>query len=129
MSQRTTRRGPVRVTLVGAAAAAFMVSGSACSIGGEDESIYCVDGNLQVVSDDWCDDDGDGGSGNGFFLWKNKGKHKYKPGSKVAGGQLIRTDDRNGRIAAGLAASGRVKSGTVTRGGFGGKSGSGSSGS
>jgi len=123
MSRGATRRGAMRIALVSTAAAAFAVSGAACSRSSPQDTVYCVDKNKRVVSDSYCDDRrSGGGSGNGYYLWHRKGRHSYSQGSVVSGGEVVRTDDAAGRSRLGLSATGPVTSGPIARGGIGGDS-------
>jgi hypothetical protein len=117
------RRGAMRIALVSATAAAFAVTGAACSSGYHYDSVYCVDAQGRVVDDWYCDEANPyGGSRYGYYYWHRPGRYSYSMGSYVSGGTRIRTDDYSGRVAAGLAGSGRVSSGTISRGGIGGGS-------
>jgi hypothetical protein len=110
----------MRIALVSAAAAAFTVSAAGCSRSPSQDSVYCVDQNRRVVDDRYCDDGyPGGGSRYGYFLWHRAGSYRYGLGSIVAGGNLIRTDDRSGRTRIGVPGSGRVSSGVISRGGIG----------
>ena len=83
-----------------------------------DEAFYCADANGNVVDEDNCDDDNDGG-GVGivplFFIWHSS---SYRPGYGVgtrlpAGGSRFAYNDRAARQSFGLPASGRISNGTV----------------
>jgi hypothetical protein len=115
----------MRIALVTAAAAAFTVGGAGCSSSThrQENSVYCIDGDNRVVSDRYCDDDGNGNRGgtgsSGYYLWHANGRHRYAQGSVVSGGERIGINDANARTRVGLPGKGPVASGTVSRGGIG----------
>ena len=118
MNRRTRA---MRLALVSATAAAFAVTGTACSSGYHYDSVYCVDEQGRVVDDWYCDETNRyGGSGYGYYYWHRPGRYTYSTGSYVSGGSRIRTDDVSGRVAAGLSGTGRIASGPISRGGIGG---------
>jgi len=120
VKRETARRGAMRIALVSATAATFAVTGTACSSGYHWDSVYCVDGQGRVVDDWYCDEANPyGGSHYGYYYWHRPGRYSYSRGSYVSGGYRIRTDDSVARAAAGLAGSGRISSGPISRGGIG----------
>ena len=97
-----------------------------------DEAFYCADANGTVVDEDYCDDDGNGGSGVGllpFFIWHSVGyRPGYAVGSKLPpGGSKFAYNDRAARSSFGLPTTGRISNGTVKTSVVG-KGGSGTSG-
>jgi hypothetical protein len=107
---------------------------AACDNGNDsqDEAFYCADANGTVVDEDYCDDDGNGGTGVGllpFFIWHST---SYRPGYAVgsrlpAGGSKFAYNDRAARSSFGLPSSGKISNGTVKTSVVG-KGGSGTSG-
>ena len=130
MDHRQHRSKAIHLILVSAATATFALSGAACSSGREEEdSVYCVDENGQVVDDHYCDNNRPHrGSMHGYYLWHRSGRYIYSRGDYVSGGERVRTDDAAGRARIGVSRHGPVNSGVVTRGGVGKGSGSGTSG-
>ena len=126
MNRASARRGAMRIALVSAAAAAFAVSGAACSRSSPEDTVYCVDQNRRVVDDDYCDDGNSrGGSSHGYYLWHRSGRYSHPKGTVVSGGELVRTDDAAGRSRLGMTSTGHVNSGPIARGGIGGGGGDG----
>ena len=126
------------VTLTGAAMGWL----TACGTGGETDNdaqeVYCVDEQDQVVDDDQCEEaERNGGFVGGvpfFFLLGGFGGNRYGVGQTIprqytGAATRVNPSDRTARRAAGLAAAGKVASGTRISGGIGKGSGGGSSGS
>jgi hypothetical protein len=125
------------VTLSGAAMGWL----TACGDGGNDNEareVYCVDEQDQVVDDDQCEEaERNGGFVGGvpfFFLLGGFGGNRYSVGQRIpsqytGAATRVNPSDSTARRAAGLAAAGKVASGTRVSGGIGKGSFGGSSGS
>jgi hypothetical protein len=115
------------VTLSGAAMGWL----TACGDGGGDNEareVYCVDEQDQVVDDDQCEEaERHGGFVGGlpfFFLLGGFGGNRYSVGQRIpsqytGAATRVNPSDRTARRAAGLAAAGKVASGTRISGGIG----------
>lgn len=101
-------------TALSVAAAGFLAG---CDLG-EDQSVYCVDNDNNVVDDDFCDTDYHGSGV--FFLYTGVFDHSYRSGQHLpTGGTRISAKDSAARANAGLPRSGKVSSGTRISGGIG----------
>ena len=115
---------------------------TACGTGGEDDNgareVYCVDEQDQVVDDAQCEEaERHGGFVGGlpfFFLLGGFGGNRYSVGQRIprqvtGAATRVNPSDSTARRAAGLAAAGKVASGTRIGGGIGKGGGGGSVGS
>jgi hypothetical protein len=113
---------------------------AACGTGQDNEAreVYCVDEQDQVVDDDQCEEaERHGGFVGGvpfFFLLGGFGGNRYSVGQRIPGqytgaATRVNPSDSTARRAAGLAAAGKVASGTRIGGGIGKGGGGGSVGS
>ena len=124
------------VSLTGAAMG-FM---TACGSGNDEEAhrVYCVDEQDKVVDEAQCEEaERHGGFVGGlpfFFLLGGFGGNRFGVGQTIprqftGAATRVNPSDSTARRAAGLAAAGKVASGTRITGGIGSGSGGGSSGS
>ncbi|WP_420123407.1 hypothetical protein [Nakamurella sp.] len=128
----TPGRRPLTLRLVSLAVGGLLVTPSLAACGSDhdgteqtEQTVYCVDGNDQVVDEALCDESNPG-AGSHFLMFAAAG---YLIGSRLpAGGSRIAPTDQAARSAAGLAATGRA-AGTVVKSGGIGRGSSGSDGS
>lgn len=114
----TTRsRPPVRLARAGGTATAAMLAMamSGCSSDAPDapdEIAYCVNAANEIVDEDLCDTDGDGGGGGLFFI-NHSSSHQsgLRPGTKLSGGTVFPYNDSAAREKLGLPRSGKIGAG------------------
>ena len=109
-------KSALTTTVLATAATGFMAG---CGVGDDDEQIaYCTDENGEIVDDDFCDDDYNGGGL--FFLYVGGFRSGLPVGSRLpSGGTRIDPRDTQARQRAGLPATGKVSGGTRVSGGIG----------
>ncbi|MBT8226760.1 MAG: hypothetical protein HKP61_10450 [Dactylosporangium sp.] len=110
---------PIRPAMVVAAVAAFAATGvvtTACSTA-DDQYVYCVDEDGEVVDSDYCENDDNAGR-----YWYYLAKHSYRSGARMPSGwqsTRINPSDASARVKAGLPATGKIGGMKVSSGGFG----------
>lgn len=109
-------KSALTTTVLATAATGFMAG---CGVGEEEEQVaYCTDENGEIVDDEFCDDDYDGGGL--FFLYVGGFRSGLPVGSRLpSGGTRIDPRDTQARERAGLPGTGRVSGGTRVSGGIG----------
>ncbi|GAA1822666.1 tRNA-dihydrouridine synthase [Planosporangium flavigriseum] len=124
-----TRRKSASVTLGVTSLLAVALTGACGSqrAGGDEYGAVCVDPQTQQrIDDDYCDDDTHYHSGGGWYFIRSGRSYPAK-GQKVSGGSFSRPGGGSTVKYGGVAAQGgpvvKADSGSVSRGGFGGKSG------
>jgi hypothetical protein len=110
-------KSALTTTVLATAATGFMAG---CGVGeDEDEQVaYCTNEDGEIVDDDFCDDDYNGGGL--FFLYVGGYRSGLPVGSRLpSGGTRIDPHDTQARQRAGLPATGAVVGGTRVAGGIG----------
>ena len=110
-------KSALTTTVLATAATGFMAG---CGVGeDEDEQVaYCTNEDGEIVDDDFCDDDYNGGGL--FFLYVGGFRSGLPVGSRLpSGGTRIDPRDTQARQRAGLPATGAVAAGTRVSGGIG----------
>jgi hypothetical protein len=110
-------KSALTTTVLATAATGFMAG---CGVGeDEDEQVaYCTNEDGEIVDDDFCDDDYNGGGL--FFLYVGGFRSGLPVGSQLpSGGTRIDPRDTQARQRAGLPATGAVVAGTRVAGGIG----------
>jgi hypothetical protein len=123
------------VSLSGAAMGWLTACGTDGGTDNDAREVYCVDEQDQVVDDDQCEEaERNGGFVGGvpfFFLLGGFGGNRYSVGQTIprqytGAATRVNPSDSTARRAAGLAAAGKVASGTRIGGGIGSGGGGGS---
>jgi hypothetical protein len=109
-------RAALTTTVLTTAATGFMAG---CAVGEDEEQVaYCTDEDGEIVDDEFCDDDYNGGGL--FFLYLGGFRTGLPVGARLPdGGTRIDPRDTTARERAGLPGTGRVSGGTRVSGGIG----------
>ncbi|MGH3727271.1 MAG: hypothetical protein ACRDTU_00805 [Micromonosporaceae bacterium] len=130
MSDRRRLKQPPLI--LAAAVTAFLAAGLAGCSSDEDQYVYCIDDDGEVVDPDYCEDEEYGDEYGSSSYWYYVASSRYSVGSRVPSDHVssrVSPSDSSGRASAGIPSSGKVGGTTIRGGGFGSGSGSGYSGS